>query len=298
MLSYHFGFGSHGPARAGKRLRPQLVMRSAASEGASSDAALDAAAAVELLHNYSLVHDDIEDRDELRRGRRTLWNVYGIAQAINAGDAMCALTFLTLARASDHHAAERVVEMIALLHEAHRVMCEGQSLDLEFESAQHVDLARYTLMIGCKTAALFEAACKLGAHCGNAGLQSLRAYGEAGYAYGLAFQIRDDVLGVWGSAAATGKVSGNDLARRKWSFPVVWALEQPASPARSVVANAYALRRPLEAAEVANVMEALESLGAREAAARAAAEPMAVVERHPNAALRAYMLDTLAEALA
>lgn len=297
MLFYHFGYGEHAPARAGKRLRPNLVLRIARSEGASPEDALDAAAAVELLHNYSLVHDDIEDGDELRRGRRTLWNVYGIPQAINAGDAMCALTFLTLLRAAEWHPADRVVAMTHLLHEAQRVMCEGQSLDLEFETAAHVTLERYHVMIASKTAALFEAACMLGAHCAGLEPDAIVSYREAGAAYGTAFQIRDDVLGIWGRPSATGKVAGGDLARRKWSFPVVWALAQPPSPMRAFVAEAYAALRPLEEGEVTRVMEALESLGAREAAARAVAEPIAVVERHPNAALRAYMLETLAEAV-
>ncbi len=297
MLFYHFGYGDYGPARAGKRLRPQLVMRVATSEGASLESALDAAVAVELLHNYSLVHDDIEDRDELRRGRRTLWSVYGIAQAINAGDAMCAVTFLALLHARKYHPSERVVAMVERLHEAQRVMCDGQSLDLEFESARFVDLERYDRMIAAKTAALFEASCVLGAHCAQLGDEAIRTYGAVGRAYGMAFQIRDDVLGIWGSADATGKVRGNDLVRRKWSFPVAWALSQPPSAAREVVEQTYALGRPLEHAEVSRVMDALETLGAREAAVRAAAEPMAAVERHANGELRAFLLETLREAV-
>ena len=100
MLLCHFGYGEHGPARRGKRLRPQLLMRVALGEGAPLERALDAAVAVEILHNYSLVHDDIEDGDRLRHGRRTLWSAYGVAHAINAGDAMCALSFASLTSAS------------------------------------------------------------------------------------------------------------------------------------------------------------------------------------------------------
>jgi geranylgeranyl diphosphate synthase, type I len=293
MLFYHFGYGRHGPARRGKRLRPQIVMRSATDEGAMLEDALDAAAAVEILHNYSLVHDDIQDRDELRHGRRTLWSSYGIAQAINAGDAMCALSLLTLARAADRLPTERVVRMIAALHDAHRVMCNGQSLDLEFESATHVTLERYYEMIACKTGALFEASCFLGAHCAQAGDETVRTYGALGRAYGMAFQIRDDLLGIWASADRTGKVVANDIARRKWSFPVVWALGQASSPARNAIAQAYGERRALEPAEVQRVVEALDALGARKAAEQAVAEPMAVVERHPNHRLRDFLLQTL-----
>jgi len=297
MLSYHFGYGEYGPARVGKRLRPNMVMRAALGRGASLEASLDAAAAIEILHNYSLVHDDIEDRDELRHGRKTLWSRYGVAQAINAGDAMCSQSLLALAEARDHHPSDRVLAMIVSLHRAHRVMCEGQSLDLEFERSQLVEPETYEQMIACKTAALFEAACQLGAHCAHLGPEATAEFARVGHAYGMAFQIRDDVLGIWGSTASTGKVSGNDLARRKWTYPVVWAIAQPASPARDVVAKAYASSEALDASAVGFVREALETLGAREAAARAIEEPMAVVEGLDDRALRDYLLETLAAPL-
>lgn len=295
MFLYHFGYGEYGPARPGKRLRPNLVIRVAQSEGASIDDALDAAAAVELLHNYSLVHDDIEDRDELRRGRPTLWNVYGIAQAINAGDAMCATTFLTLLQTARRHPSDRVVAMTASLHEAHRVMCDGQSLDIAFESAANVDFDRYHDMIAAKTAALFEAACVLGAQCAHAGVSTVADYARIGRAYGMAFQIRDDLLGIWAGVERTGKVAQNDLARRKWTFPIVWALSQPPSPAREIVASAYGAGGELEPDAVTRVMEALDELGAREAATRAVEEQVAVVEGQRPSELRDYMLATLAE---
>ncbi|HET9029561.1 MAG TPA: polyprenyl synthetase family protein [Candidatus Aquilonibacter sp.] len=294
MLLYHFGYGPHGPARAGKRLRPQLVMRVAQNEGARVDDAFDAAAAVELLHNYSLVHDDIEDRDELRRGRRTLWNVYGIAQAINAGDALCAITFLTLLRAAERHPHGRVVRMTEILHEAHRVMCEGQSLDLQFETETHVDLERYTHMIACKTAALFEASCMLGAQAAGCDAEQTERYAQIGRAFGLAFQIQDDLLGIWADVERTGKVAQNDLARRKWTFPIVWALSGAPSPARAVVERAYAARRELDPATVSDVRDALDTLGARQAAVRAVEEHVAVVERLCPNDLRDYLLGSLA----
>jgi geranylgeranyl diphosphate synthase type I len=293
MLFYHFGYGEHGPARAGKRLRPQLVMRTALGECADLEDALDAAAAVELVHNYSLIHDDIEDRDELRRGRRTLWSVYGVAQAINAGDALCAISFLTLQEAARRHPAERVVSMTTRLHEAHRIMCVGQSHDIEFETAKHVDLGAYFQMIGGKTAALFAASCALGAECARASLETIERYAEAGHAYGISFQIRDDILGIWSNVDATGKIGGNDLARRKWTFPVVWALAQPESPARSVISHAYAAGTELDPQTAQLVIEALDALGARQAAVRAAEEPLALVERLANTDLRDFLLEGL-----
>jgi geranylgeranyl diphosphate synthase, type I len=293
MLLRHFGYAPYGPARRGKRLRPQIVMLVATSEDAPVDHALDAAVAVEIFHNYSLVHDDIEDRDELRHGRRTLWSAYGIPQAINAGDAMCALSFLSLEHAARHLEAGRVLRMIALLHEAHAVMCEGQSLDLHFESERCVDLRAYHRMIECKTAQLFDASCRLGAYAAGCDEETVATYGAVGHAYGMAFQIRDDVAGIWSTVDETGKISGIDIARRKWTFPVVWAIAQPPSPARDAVVGAYALGDPLEQPAVELVVEALDRLGAREAAQHAAAEHLAVVEGHANRELREFLLNTL-----
>jgi geranylgeranyl diphosphate synthase type I len=298
MLLRHFGYPPYGPARRGKRLRPQMVMRVAACEGAPIEHALDAAVAVEIFHNYSLVHDDIEDGDELRHGRRTLWSAYGVARAINAGDAMCALSFLSLEHAAAHLDPARVLQMLALLHEAHAVMCEGQSLDLHFESERSVDLPGYYRMIECKTAQLFDASCRLGAYAAGCDDATIARYGELGRAYGMAFQIRDDVAGIWSTVDETGKLAGSDIARRKWTFPVVWAIAQPPSPAREAVADAYRLGYPLDAATVQNVVESLDELGAREAAQKTAAEHLSVVEGHPNRELREFLLGTLGLAAA
>src|SRR5438270_7204796 len=128
MLAYHFGYGEYGNVRRGKRLRPRLLLEVVENEGGAWDDALDAAAAIEILHNYSLVHDDIEDHDRLRHGRETLWAKYGIPQAVNAGDAMCALAFLELTRAHIGFPAERCLHLVHALHTAHLEMCDGQSL--------------------------------------------------------------------------------------------------------------------------------------------------------------------------
>jgi geranylgeranyl diphosphate synthase type I len=275
-----------------------MVMRVATSEGAPIENALDAAVAVEIFHNYSLVHDDIEDRDELRHGRPTLWSAYGIARAINAGDAMCALSFLSLEHAAAYLDARRVLQMLALLHEAHAVMCEGQSLDLFFESEPSVDLSDYYRMIECKTAQLFDASCRLGAHAAGCDERTIAGYGAVGRAYGMAFQIRDDVAGIWSSVDETGKTVASDIARRKWTFPVVWAIAQPRSTARSVVAQAYASGDSLDAAMVERIVDSLDALGARRAATNAAAEHLAVVEAHPNRELREFLSGTLGLAAA
>ncbi len=294
MLDYHFGYGSYGPARHGKRLRPQMTMRVAQAEGVRVEDAYDAAAAIEILHNYSLVHDDIEDRDELRHGRKTLWTAYGIAHAINAGDAMCAASSLALVRAARRHPPARVVRMIDTLHRAHRTMCDGQALDLTFESSEAVEIAAYQRMIGAKTAALFEAACRLGALTAACDDSAIEAYASLGRAFGMAFQIHDDISGIWGATGATGKAARGDIVRRKWTYPIVWALGRPDSAAREAIARVYASETTDDAnAESERVVDALDDLGAREAAGRAAAEHLAVIERFPASQIRDFFLSPL-----
>ena len=266
MIRYHFGYDAPGAMKSGKRLRPQLLLRTALAEGGRLECALDAAVAIEILHNYSLVHDDIEDGDELRHGQTTIWARYGVAQGINAGDALCAISYLTLLHEEAVVPPNRVVEMLGVLHEANLLMCEGQSLDISFETSPTVEMAEYLEMIAGKTGALFAASCELGALAAGAEPARARAYSSLGRAYGLAFQIRDDVLGTWGSSDVTGKPSGADIARRKWSFPVVWALDTPPSADREIVARAYARKARLDADGVSAVIAALDRLGARGAA--------------------------------
>ncbi len=279
MIRYHFGYDGQGNARHGKRLRPQMLMRAALEEGGLLEASLDAAAAIEILHNYSLVHDDIEDGDEVRHGRTTIWARYGVAHGINAGDAMCAISYLTLLHAGDYLPSDRVTKMMHVLHDANLAMCDGQALDIGFERADGVTMAQYLAMIAGKTAALFGAACELGALSAGASAERVTAYGVFGRYYGRAFQIRDDVLGSWGDPDVTGKPSGADVARRKWSFPVVWALSQPPSPDRDLVAAAYARGAALQPGDVAAVVDALERLGARRAADDAHDLALAEAER-------------------
>ncbi len=267
MIAYHFGYDAqaHGNRR-GKRLRPQLLLRVALEEGGALESALEAAVAIEILHNYSLVHDDIEDGDEVRHGQPTVWARFGAAQGINAGDALCAISYLTLLRNEAGLPAERITLMTRVLHEANLAMCEGQGLDIAYERLPLVAMDRYIEMIEGKTSALFAAACELGALAAGAAVDRARSYAALGRAYGRAFQIRDDVLGTWGACEQTGKPSGADIGRRKWSFPVVWALESRPSADREIVAHAYARDQRLASPDIAAVIGALDRLGARHAA--------------------------------
>lgn len=271
QIRYHFGFGDE--ARRGKRLRSRLVLAVAEEEGGRSEEALDAAIAVEIIHEFSLIHDDIQDGDRLRRGRETLWSRYGLAHAINAGDALCAVAYLALLDGSATRPPARTVAMTRALLDAHLAMCAGQGRDIAFETAERVTMDDYRGMIAGKTAALFAAACELGALAAGSGAERARAYARLGRAYGIAFQIEDDVLGTWGDSATTGKPSGADIAKRKWTFPVVWALAGPPSEPRAAIEASYARGSSLERDAVATTIAALDRLGAREAgltAARAA----------------------------
>jgi geranylgeranyl diphosphate synthase, type I len=268
LIREHFGLDDPA-AKRGKRLRPLILLTVAESEGADGTVALGAAAALELLHNFSLIHDDIEDGDEMRHGRPTLWTRHGVRAALIAGDAMSALAYLTLVDGSRDLAPATVASMMRCLQNAHFRMCEGQAFDIGFETATFVTFDEYVRMIEGKTAALLAVACELGAWAAGANAERAAAYSSVGRAYGLAFQVRDDVLGTWGRTEETGKPSGADIRRRKWSFPVAWALAQAASPDRTIVEQAYASIGMLDDAVTMRVIAALERLGARDAADQA-----------------------------
>jgi len=225
MLCYHMGWvgpGS-GPEATGKRIRPQLLLLVTASCGREWRSALPAAAAVELLHNFSLIHDDIEDRSSMRRGRETVWSRWGIPLAINAGDAMFTLSFLSL---HDLEESTTVVETTKVLLETSLQLTQGQHLDISYENKMSLPEEAYWQMIGGKTAALISACCELGSITGGADMEIRHAYLQFGRYLGLAFQAHDDYLGIWGDSALTGKSAESDLVSGKKSLPIVFGLQQ------------------------------------------------------------------------
>jgi len=233
MVAYHLGWTDDGAGAKGKRIRPLLTLLCcAAAKGVWRDA-LPAASAVELVHNFSLVHDDIQDKSRERRGRPTLWTRWGIAQAINTGDALLVLSRLSAFRLrASGHPAPTVLEVQRTLDEACLHLTKGQHLDLAFEDRDRVGVAEYMEMIEGKTAALIAAATSAGAALARAAPRVLDAYREFGRNLGLAFQIQDDILGIWGAPAVTGKPAGDDLIARKKTLPVLHGLENSADFAR------------------------------------------------------------------
>lgn len=228
MMEYHLGWRNEWLqpelSPAGKRLRPMLCLLACAEVGGEPVQALPAAAAIELLHNFSLIHDDIEDGDELRRHRLTLWKIWGVPLAINAGDGLFALAFAAIQRLSRRGlAAETVMQTLDLFTQTCLSLTEGQYLDMSFEQRNDVTVADYLRMIQGKTAALIGASVAIGAQIGGATPAQVAAMRLFGQNIGLAFQIQDDLLGIWGEPAVTGKAAGNDILRRKKSLPILHA---------------------------------------------------------------------------
>jgi geranylgeranyl diphosphate synthase type I len=228
LAAYHLGWrdesGRAVDGGGGKMLRPLICVTGAAGYGDARNA-LDAACAIELLHAFSLVHDDIEDGDVRRRHRPTLWALHGMPLALNAGDALFALAYRTLHGAIDLLAPEAALAALRIFDEACLRMIEGQHADLEFESLAAVSLDDYLAMSAGKTGALLGASLGLGALFGGAPACDVDRLLEAGREAGLAFQAVDDALAVWGDAARTGKAVGNDVARGKKSLPALIAEE-------------------------------------------------------------------------
>lgn len=232
MIHYHMGWvdADFRPVAlpAGKRLRPLLCLMACQEVGGDPAQALPAAAALEILHNFSLVHDDIEDGDKQRRHRPTVWAIWGVPQAINAGDAMFALAFAALQRLSLHTVpAETVLGALRIFTETCVALTEGQHLDISFEQRACVSVEEYMRMIQGKTAALIGASVAIGGLVGGAAPGVDAALRRFGQSIGLAFQIQDDILGVWGDPAVTGKAAGADILRRKKSLPLLHALNHP-----------------------------------------------------------------------
>ncbi len=284
-MRYHLGWedpgGAHAQEAAGKLLRPCALLLAAEVVGGSAEEAMPAAAAVELVHNFSLIHDDIEDNSPARRGRDTVWTIAGIPQAINTGDGMFTLARLAMHRLPEAGAEEaRVIEAMRELDEACLRLVEGQYLDMAFEQRAVVGRDEYVAMATGKTAAMFGAPFAMGALLGGAAGEVVGAFRAYGAHLGLAFQAVDDLLDIWGDRASLGKDPGGDLLTRKKTYPVLVAIE--AAGATSALARAYGepARPGEDYRELATLVEAGGGRAATEAliaeqlaAARAALAP-------------------------
>jgi geranylgeranyl diphosphate synthase type I len=279
VAGYHFGWwdeqGRPTDEDAGKLLRPTLALLSARAVGAAADAALPAAVAIELVHDFSLLHDDVMDGDTVRRHRPTAWHVFGVGAAILVGDALLTLAFDVLA-ASGHPAAR---ESMRSLSTAVQELLDGQSADVSFERRTDVGLDECVRMADGKTAALLGRACALGAIFGGGSAEQVAGLTRFGTRLGLAFQLVDDLLGIWGNPEVTGKPVHSDLRSRKKSLPVVAALNS-GTPAAAELAALYHRAEPLTDDEVAHVAALVEQAGGREWARTEAAGMLTEALRH------------------
>jgi geranylgeranyl diphosphate synthase type I len=252
-------------------MRPLLGLLAYESLTGDYRRALPGAAAVELGHNFSLVHDDIEDADRERRHRPTLWAVWGVPLAINAGDALFALSRLALYRLlEDGFSERRVLALMRVYDETCLALCEGQYLDISFERQDDVTVEAYLEMIGKKTAALVGASVQAGAILATDDAEVIEAYRRFGYDIGMAFQMADDVKGSFWTSAESGKVESGDIRRRKKTLPLVWALEHASDEDRARLRRLYArgeadgADNPLDDESVREVLAILERSGAHE----------------------------------
>lgn len=269
MLRYHMGWideeGRPAESNSGKAVRPALCLFACEAVGGRATQALAAAVAIELIHNFSLLHDDIQDGDTHRRHRPTVWYRWGLSHGLNAGDALFVLGQMAVCgNIGEPLPPAMALRVSRLLTRACADMIEGQVLDLTFEQRPSIGVRDYLQMIGKKTGALLECSVHMGSLVGareQATVEAMRTFGKG---LGLLFQVRDDVLGIWGSPEKTGKPAGSDIQRRKKSLPIVHALESARGTARDRLLAIYRKHDPLTQEEIADVLQLLRDLGSEQ----------------------------------
>ena len=270
MLTYHMGWTgvNAGPEAAGKRIRPLLVLLTSASCGYETNdkevrllpywlRAKSAAAAIELIHNFSLVHDDIQDNSDRRRGRSTVWINWGTPMAINVGDALFVIANQAILDLAEYYPAEVVIKTAGILNNSCLDLTRGQFMDMSYEERSDLGIGDYWPMVSGKTSALLAASTHIGALLGNAGEVEQEAYRLFGWHLGLAFQVQDDILGIWGDEALIGKSSTSDLVEGKNSLPILYTLGK-----QGKFAQRWA-QGPISVDEVKAVAKLLEDDGGR-----------------------------------
>jgi geranylgeranyl diphosphate synthase type I len=263
MMHYHMGWVNEDlrpdSVASGKQIRPILCLLSTMAAGGHWQQAIPAAAAIELLHNFSLIHDDIEDASPTRRGRRTLWHIWGIEQAINAGDAMFALSHLAMNRLVEQGVEVAiVVQALRRFDETCVKLTEGQHADMDFETRPQVSVEEYVAMITGKTAVLLSLCAEIGALIGGADESTIQHYATFGLDLGLAFQVKDDILGIWGNEHVTGKSAATDVTTKKKTLPVLYGL------AKSPALGQLYTQEETDDAFVKQVVHHLDICGARD----------------------------------
>ena len=273
-LQYHLGWVDQAGAKAaspvsqGKALRPTLCLFASEALSGSIEKASQAAAALELIHNFSLIHDDIQDQDQERRHQPTVWFIWGVPKALAAGNFLQSIGDLALLSAAKESVLPEAVLMASQILTASCLeMIEGQCQDLAFEARTDITTEEYLDMIACKTGSLIRSGLEIGARLASGDPLATQAFVSFGNNLGRTFQIRDDFLGIWGDEDTTGKAAGNDILRRKKSFPVVFALDRAKGPALDELLRIYS-QQELDGQDVERVLEVLDDMGAKEESQR------------------------------
>ena len=276
MLRYHMGWadsqGRPHLGTEGKALRPTLCVFACEAVGGSWHVALPAAVALEFIHNFSLIHDDIQDEDEERHHRPTLWYLWGKSNALVAGNVLRLLADMSLWSLRDGGlSTAKTVKACGLLSQAYLEMIEGQYLDLSYEGRFTISMGDYLDMIAKKTGSLISCSLHVGALIGSDDADTIEAFRKCGQALGQAFQIWDDCLGIWGDEKATGKPVGADIRRKKNSFPVVYTMARAEETDKETLTSIYS-KTKLEDGDVNQVLAIMEQVEARQSSQRLAEE--------------------------
>jgi len=267
MLRYHLGWvdeqGFPQGNQTGKRVRPTLCLLACEAVGGDWRAALPAAAAIELIHNFSLIHDDIQDKSWKRRNRPAVWKVWGEAQGINAGDAMYALAPLALIRLRGRGIPQKKIMLAScLLNQASLKVCEGQYMDIDYENRLDINIDNYQETISRKTVPLFECALHLGALLGTDNQKLVSQLRSFGRSLGLAFQMYDDLQGIWGEEELMGKPLYTDIRYKKKTLPIIDAFQRAEGEEKETLHRIYSKAR-ISAEDITQVLHVLDNLGAR-----------------------------------
>jgi len=267
MLRYHMGwqdeYGHPCSRESGKFIRSTLCLLSCQAVGGDMSQALPAAAAVELIHNFSLVHDDIEDASDERHHRPTVWKLWGQSQAINAGDAIFTLAYIALVKLKEKGIAdEKVASSTKMLSLACLELCEGQYLDVEYEDRLDTTIEDYLDMATKKTAALFAVSTSLGAYLGSEDSKLMDFFHLFGKELGIAYQIYDDILGIWGMGETIGKPV-SDISQKKKTLPIVYGLQNSEGEVKMRLERLYS-QKSIEGEDITEVTKILDRLGARD----------------------------------
>lgn len=268
-ICYHFGWedvkGKPASYTSGKMVRPLFCLLSCEACGGKISQALSAACSMELIHNFSLVHDDIEDASLERHHRPTLWKVFGIAPAINAGDVLFTMGYQSLINpiSTKSLPGEHILEVLRILTQACLELCEGQNMDLMLEKKLEVEVEKYFYMIQHKTAALFQASTQIGALLGGADDFVINCFQNFGLKLGMAFQIQDDIIGIWGESERTGKPVSDDIMDKKKTLPVLFSLKEEKERGLKTLREIYSSEK-IQAEQVPFVVEILNKYEAKE----------------------------------